>query len=101
MSIKQTGKILEIVAVFSGSFGGRGVSIIVGSVFGDADNYNVPCRWIIQQRGGELDCIIAYWAVLTVVVILSVPGFSYWSAMRSELNSSSGSITTDYGGNRG
>ena len=99
MSIEQTGKILEIVAVFSGSVGGRGVSIVVGSVFGDADN--VPCRWIIQQRGGELDCIITYWAVLAVVVVSSVPSFSYWPAMRSELNSSHRSIATDYGGSPG
>jgi len=99
MSIEQTGKILEIVAVFSGSVGGRGVSIIVGSAFGDADN--VPCRSITQQRGGELDCIIPYWAVLAVVVISGVPGFSYWSAMRSELNSSPRSIATDYGGSQG
>ena len=100
MSIEQTRKILEIVAVFSGSVGGRGVSIIVGSAFRDADN--VPCRSIIQQRGGELDCIITYWAVLVVVVVISgVPGFSYWSAMRSELNSSPRSIATDYGGSPG
>jgi hypothetical protein len=101
MSIEQTGKILEIVllAVFSGSVGGRGVSIVVGSVFGDADN--VPCRWIIQQRGGELDCIITYWVVLAVGVVSSVPSFSYWPAMRSELNSSHRSIATDFGGSPG
>ena len=60
MSIKQTENILKIVAVFSGSVGGRGVLIIVRSVLEDADN--VPCQWIMQQHGGELDCIITYWA---------------------------------------
>ena len=40
MPIEQTGKILESVAAFSGSVGGCGVLIIIGSVFGD-DN-NVP-----------------------------------------------------------